>query len=418
MRLEEIGFYTLSDARVRGVSGTSPMMRGEIILLAGCNFHCPYCRGLRRDCAGTMPSEQAKRILDFWAKDGLRNVRFSGGEPTLHPDIEGIVSHAKSLGVERIAISTNGSAPPEFYGRLVSLGVNDISVSLDACCSSVGKKMCGDVAGAWEKVVANIRELARMTYVTVGMVFTPDNLPMARESILFAHELGVADIRIISSAQYNGAIEAAGGLPEEVVDAHPILRYRVGNARRGVPMRGLGEADYHRCPLVMDDSAVAGQFHFPCIIYLREQGDPVGRVGPGMRQERMGWFERHNCLVDPICRKNCLDVCVAHSSRFAELRVEYDLPELDPTQFDWLSWRGGGFSEFMGFPARLATITSEPGRSEIRKRAVGWCRGESLACRPKVDEMAVMFFKDGEHRWFHMRKCEFVEVFGRIREPA
>lgn len=416
MRLEDIGFYTLSDARVRGVSATSPMWRGEIVLLDDCNFRCPYCRGLRDDCAGTMPVDKAKRVLDLWAKDGLRNVRFSGGEPTLHPDIGAIVAHAKALGVGRIAISTNGSGPPELYGKLVSLGANDFSVSLDACCSSVGHKMCGGVAGAWERAVDNIRRLAKLTYVTVGMVFTPENMPMARESIVFAHSLGVADIRIISSAQYDG--DVAVDLPDEVVLAHPILRYRVHNSRIGIPLRGISECDYHRCPLVLDDSAIAGDFHFPCIIYLREQGDPIGRIGPDMRHERIEWFEKHNCLMDPICKKNCLDVCVAHSNKFEKLRVEHELPKMDPTQFGWLEWIGGGFSEFMGFPARLAAITSETGKREIRKYAVGWCHGEELACRSKVDEMAVMFHKDGEARWFHMRKYEFVEVFGRIREPS
>lgn len=384
------------------------MTRGEIIILSNCNFKCPYCRGLRGDCAGTMSLAKVKEVLSLWAKDGLRNVRFSGGEPTLHPNIKEIIAFSRSLGVKRIAISTNGSAPLSLYQELISLGVNDLSVSLDACCSSVGKRMCGGVEGAWEKVVSNIRELAKLTYVTVGMVLTADNADIVRESVLFAHSLGVADIRVIPSAQGGKALGGLGDLPKEVLDAHPILAYRVRNMLEGVSVRGLGEGDWNRCPLVMDDSAVSGNWHFPCIIYLREKGNPIGRIGPTMREERVKWAREHDCLADPICRGNCLDACIAYNAKFAELQMEFDLPEMDATQFDWLSWRGGGFSEW-------ENIVSDEGKAKIRKYAIGWCRGESLTCRPKPDEFAVMFLKGEEQRWFHMRKREFYEVFGRIR---
>lgn len=46
MKLEEIGFYTLSDNRALNVSAWSPMMRCELVLTDRCNFRRPYCRGL------------------------------------------------------------------------------------------------------------------------------------------------------------------------------------------------------------------------------------------------------------------------------------------------------------------------------------------------------------------------------------
>lgn len=56
------------------------MWRCEMILTDRCNFNCPYCRGLREDIQGDMPMEVAERTIDLWAADGLRNIRFSGGE--------------------------------------------------------------------------------------------------------------------------------------------------------------------------------------------------------------------------------------------------------------------------------------------------------------------------------------------------
>lgn len=315
MRLDDIGFYTLSNNRARNLSSSSPLWRCELLLTERCNFSCPYCRGLRKDCQGDMPLEKAKEIIALWAKEGLKNIRFSGGEPAVYKDLPELVSFAKENGVERIAISTNGSAPLSYYQKLVSLGVNDFSISLDACCSATCEKMCGGIKNVWERITTNIKELSKLTYVTVGVVLTEDNIESCKDIIIFAHGLGVSDIRIISSAQSNVPIKGLSELPKEILDAHPILRYRIKNLASGTSIRGLDDGDTRVCHLVKDDMAVAGNYHFPCIIYLREGGEPIGVVGPNMRQERIKWSENHDCQEDPICKKNCLDVCVEYNNK-------------------------------------------------------------------------------------------------------
>jgi hypothetical protein len=64
--------------------------------------------------------------------------------------------------------------------------------------------------------------------------------------------------------------------------------------------------------------AVANGYHFPCIIYMREQGDPIGQVGPNMRKERYEWMVNHDAHKDPICSKNCLDVCIDYNNKCKE----------------------------------------------------------------------------------------------------
>jgi MoaA/NifB/PqqE/SkfB family radical SAM enzyme len=313
MKLEEIGFYTLSDARVHQVSETSPMWRTEMILTPRCNFACTYCRGLRKDCygegdKGDMPYETAITVLDNWMKYGLKNVRFSGGEPTCYKRLPELVHYCKKNGVERIAVSTNGSAIFELYELLIVMGVNDFSISLDACCASHAQKMAG-VDFHFERVVENIRKIAAKTYVTVGVVLNQDNINELKDVVQFAHNLGVADIRVISAAQYNETLQGVIGIPQEILDAHPILKYRVENVKKGRHVRGLGPDNCNRCHLAWDDSVVAGRYHFPCVIHMREGGDPIGEIGPNMRAERIAWAKTHNTHADPICNKNCLDVC-------------------------------------------------------------------------------------------------------------
>ena len=305
MKLEDIGFYTLSDHRAQQSSSTSPLWRCELLLTSRCNFRCPYCRGLRGD---DISIDKAKDVLCYWFDGGLKNVRFSGGEPTIYNGLQELVSLCKGNGVERIAVSTNGSADYSYYAELIGAGANDLSISLDACCSAGGETMTG-VRDMWQKVVDNITLLSADTYVTVGLVYNELNKDSIAETVRFASSLGVADIRVIPSAQYGSKMSFVIGAT--TLDKHPILRYRL-SGRRSV--RGIGAHDCHRCRLVLDDMAIWNGCHYPCIIYLRENGNPIGKVSSNMRRERYEWYAKHNSHADDICRTNCLDACVEYNN--------------------------------------------------------------------------------------------------------
>ncbi|HDY89285.1 MAG TPA: radical SAM protein [bacterium] len=311
MKLEDIGFYTLSDKRANNSSIKSPLWRCELILNESCNFKCGYCRGIRKDIA-TQLGEGTFETLTYWIQDRLQNIRFSGGEPTLYRELPELVALCKMHGVKRIAVSTNGSADRSKYQELIDCGVNDFSVSLDACCSSGCDKMSG-VENMWEKIIDNIRFISSQTYCTVGVVIDNNNINNFKYIISLADSLGVSDIRIIPSAQFNETLKVAENIPYSIIIKYPILKYRVDNILAGRHVRGIDSANHCKCWLAMDDMAVAGEYHFPCIIYMREHGDPIGKVNYEMRQDRMAWIKSHNPYQDPICSKNCLDVCVQYN---------------------------------------------------------------------------------------------------------
>jgi MoaA/NifB/PqqE/SkfB family radical SAM enzyme len=332
-KLDNIGFYTMQEHRVRNVSMSSPMKRCEMILLEACNFRCPYCRGLAPYIYGerskkTLTLDEVKRNIDHWCaspEGPLENIRFSGGEPTLHPNIKEIVAYAKAKGVKRIAISSNGSAKLSLYKELVELGTNDFSISLDGCCADTIEKMSGGVK-CFDTIAENIRELSKLTYVTVGVVLNPENIDHTIDVVKFADSLGVSDIRLISAAQWNEPIEALSKIDPELLAKYPIMRYRAKNFREGLGVRGIADTDSGYCGLAWDDSVIAGDYHFPCVIYMREQGKPIGRVGPSMRQERKEWAENHNCHNDPVCKANCLDTCVDYNNKFRHYHSKDHLP--------------------------------------------------------------------------------------------
>ncbi len=315
MKLEEIGFYTLSDFRAMNSSIISQLWRCELILTSKCNFKCPYCRGMKKEDNGNISREDAFNIVKMWASNGLKNIRFSGGEPTLWQYLPEIVEFSKLKNVERIALSTNGSDDLDYYMKLAEIGVNDFSISLDSCCSSIGKKMSGGI-NIWDKVIFNIKELSKIMYTTVGLTLTEDNSLEVNNIIEFASNLGVRDIRIIPAAQISKNLSNLH-ISKEILDIHPILKYRYSNFRNGKKVRGLSSFDSNKCKLVLDDMAVLNNKHYPCIIYMREHGNPIGIMNniENVRNEREYWYKNHNCFNDKICRNNCLDVCVDFNNK-------------------------------------------------------------------------------------------------------
>lgn len=328
-KLANIGFYTLSDHRACSVTSTSPLWRCELLLTSRCNFNCPYCRGMKTSDQGDISRSDAFRIVGLWASENLQNIRFSGGEPTLWEDLVELVKYTKKRGVKRIAVSTNGSACYEYYMELVNAGVNDFSISLDSCCASTGNKMAGR-ENIFSKIISNITNLSKISYVTVGVVLTEENYRELNDIIVFASALGVSDIRVIPAAQISKKLDNLY-VDSDLQDRHPILKYRFNNFANAMGVRGLPETDNYRCPLVLDDMAVLNGHHYPCIIYMREHGNPIGKINGNIktvRAERLEWFEGHNSFSDSICKENCLDVCIDYNNRVRDLNegvATYDL---------------------------------------------------------------------------------------------
>jgi len=111
--------------------------RGESIDLyvnSTCNLACKTCflgddyfvRGRQMDI------EMVESIL-YWAqRTEITNVAFLGGEPSLHPDIEQLLTLAKQVGVPASRFVTNGSRPFQRLLRSPASQLIDLAyVSLD-----------------------------------------------------------------------------------------------------------------------------------------------------------------------------------------------------------------------------------------------------------------------------------------------
>ena len=65
---------------------------------------------------------------------------------------------------------------------------------------------------------------------------------------------------------------------------------------------------------------------------------------------------------------------------------------------------GGGLTN-LGLANRFEIFKSNI--NIIKKYTIGYCEGGEIMCRPKPNEVAVMFLKDGNYFWTHITKKEF-----------
>jgi molybdenum cofactor biosynthesis enzyme MoaA len=70
----------------------------------------------------------------MFVKAGVNKIRFTGGEPTVRPDIEQIIENAGTLrehGLKTIAMTTNGIVLSRKLPALVRSGLSAVNISLD-----------------------------------------------------------------------------------------------------------------------------------------------------------------------------------------------------------------------------------------------------------------------------------------------
>ena len=110
------------------------MCLGLIDLTDACNLACPTCFA-DSDGSAHLTMDQIKASLDgFIEQEGVGAVvQFSGGEPTVHPNIVGAVEEAVSRPIEVVMINTNGikiAQDEDLVKRLVEVSENKLEIYL------------------------------------------------------------------------------------------------------------------------------------------------------------------------------------------------------------------------------------------------------------------------------------------------
>jgi len=157
-----------------------------------CNLKCVHCY----ENAGTMgkdelTTEDAIRGIDILADAGVLILAFSGGEPTIRPDILQLIKHASERGIYT-AIATNALllSSRKKIQEFKKAGLQFAQISLDGKDPETHDRFRG-VPGAFEKTVQGIKNcVAEGLFVEVAATGTRFNMKEVPDMIDFAHKLG------------------------------------------------------------------------------------------------------------------------------------------------------------------------------------------------------------------------------------
>ncbi|MBP5288009.1 MAG: radical SAM protein [Elusimicrobiales bacterium] len=185
--------------------------RVDIKITFKCNNHCDFCaQGNKRDTVTQLTQEQVEKDLLDAASKGSDGVTFTGGEPTLHPQLLDFVKFAREHGYKNIQIQTNGRTflYRDFLKKLYDAGVTELCPSLHGACAETHEGLT-HAKGSFIQTVSGIMNAKKlgMKVITNTVVTTKNYTEFPKMAALFV-SLGVSQfqfafVHIIGTAETN-----------------------------------------------------------------------------------------------------------------------------------------------------------------------------------------------------------------------
>jgi MoaA/NifB/PqqE/SkfB family radical SAM enzyme len=117
---------------------------------------------------------------------GIKEVFYSGGEPTLHPDFKKILDYTLEKGIS-FAVSSNATFGSDLVERMGQAKYLNLSLWADS------EEKYEEIQGPrdfFQTVTSNIEELSKRTYVKVLFTIIPENIDCIFSTARLAKSLG------------------------------------------------------------------------------------------------------------------------------------------------------------------------------------------------------------------------------------
>ncbi|QSV44933.1 radical SAM protein [Geobacter benzoatilyticus] len=106
--------------------------RVKIVTGLKCNIRCVFCYYRDNLDAPNRDMGDILRDVAYAVRRGVKEIDFSGGEPTVHPDLPRLIAEVKQQGINRVCIITNGwrLAERSYLKQLKEAGLDEILFSV------------------------------------------------------------------------------------------------------------------------------------------------------------------------------------------------------------------------------------------------------------------------------------------------
>jgi MoaA/NifB/PqqE/SkfB family radical SAM enzyme len=114
----------------RAMQSPSHPILAQVVPIRRCNLDCAYCNEYDK-VSNPVPLETMLRRIDNLADLGTTIITLSGGEPTLHPDLDQIISRIRQRGAIATLITNGLLLTRERIQRLNRAGLDYLQISID-----------------------------------------------------------------------------------------------------------------------------------------------------------------------------------------------------------------------------------------------------------------------------------------------
>ena len=180
--------------------GVPPLTSLYLYIAGSCNLACRHCwitptYQTSSNGGKFVKLEYIEKAIREAKPLGLRSVKLTGGEPTLHPRFREFVSLIHANGLDMI-IETNGTLIDDsLAGILKQNGVSFISVSLDGASADVHDNL-RMVKGSYDQAVTGIQALVQAGFHP-QMICTlhRGNISQIAEVVTLAETIGCGSVK-------------------------------------------------------------------------------------------------------------------------------------------------------------------------------------------------------------------------------
>ncbi|PJI49877.1 MAG: radical SAM protein [Pseudomonas sp.] len=124
----------------------------RVSLTAACNYACTYCVPNGKRLVAAQDELSAESLVHGVAylieAAGIERLRVTGGEPLVSPKLDAFLHGVSRLGLQDIAITTNGQLLSKKLPLLLDCGIRRLNVSLDTLDAEAFRRIArsGDLA--------------------------------------------------------------------------------------------------------------------------------------------------------------------------------------------------------------------------------------------------------------------------------
>ena len=190
-----------------------------------CNENCRFCYYFDQLNTKRYTTPEMTAKIDFARERGIKDLDFSGGEPTLRKDLPELIKKARGEGFRRICIITNGTRTRDegYFKGLVDCGMDEILLSVhghdDATHSeAVGRK------NSWQNIDGTVRNAKKYgVRLRTNTVVSKLNYGFLDKVAGYLSKIRPAAVNFICFNDWNRASELTAELACRYSEAAPAL---------------------------------------------------------------------------------------------------------------------------------------------------------------------------------------------------